>query len=84
VDGHAPFGWLLVTLGLALAGVGLGWLLAPSVPRRGRSPGGVGLEWETFRLSFPLVTCLFLGVLWDLVRWLLRPFGSAGGRRASR
>jgi hypothetical protein len=65
---------LLLALGLVIAGVGLVGMFAPSVPRRGRSPGGMGLEWENFRFSFPLVTCLFLGVLLGLVRWLIRPF----------
>jgi hypothetical protein len=75
---HANFGPLLLLLSLVIAGVGLVWLLGPSVRRRSQSPGsqspgGTGLEWETFRLSYPLVTCLLLGVLWGLVRWLIRP-----------
>jgi hypothetical protein len=71
---HTNFGRLLSLLGLVLAGVGLVLMFAPSVRRRSRSPGKVGLEWETYRLSFPLVTGLFLGVLLSLVRWLIRPF----------
>jgi hypothetical protein len=71
---HTNFGSLLFLLGLVLAGVGLVWMFAPSVRRQSRSPGGVGLEWETVRFSFPLVTCLFLGLLLSLVRWLIRPF----------
>jgi len=29
---HARFGWILLALGLLIAGVGLVWILAPSIP----------------------------------------------------
>jgi hypothetical protein len=74
MNAQASFVWLLPVLALVLAGVGLVWMVAPSLGRQSRSAEGRGLEWETCRLSFPLVTCLFLGVLLSLVRWLIRPF----------
>jgi hypothetical protein len=71
---HANYGWLRLLLSLVIAGVGLVWIFAPSVRRQGRSTGDRGLEWENCRLAFPLVTCLFLGLLGSLVRGLVRPF----------
>jgi len=32
MNGHAGFGWILRFLGLVLAGIGLVWILAPSIP----------------------------------------------------
>jgi hypothetical protein len=32
MDGHAGFGWMLLVLGLVIAGVGPVWILAPSIP----------------------------------------------------
>ena len=67
---HAGFGWALLVLGLAIAGVGLAWVLAPSIPWR----GDIRIERENFRLYFPLVTCLLLSLLLSLVLWLVRRF----------
>jgi hypothetical protein len=71
---HAGFGWALLVLGLALAGVGLAWVLAPSIPWLGRLPGDIRLERENFRFYFPLVTCLLLSLLLSLVVWVVRLF----------
>lgn len=69
-------GWILVTLGGILVGVGLIWLLAPGVPWLGRLPGDVKMERENFRFYFPLMTCLLLSVVLSLVlsgvMWLVR------------
>jgi Protein of unknown function (DUF2905) len=67
---HAGFGWMLLVLGLVIAGVGLVWLLAPSIPWLGRLPGDIHIERENFRFYFPLVTCLLL----SLVVWIVRLF----------
>jgi hypothetical protein len=71
---HAGFGWLLLVLGLILAGVGLLWILAPSIPWLGRLPGDIRIERENFRFYFPLVTCLLLSLLLTLVLWVIRLF----------
>ena len=71
---HAGFGWVLLVLGLVIAGVGLVWILAPSIPWLGRLPGDIRIERENFRFYFPLVTCLLLSVLLSLVLWLVRRF----------
>ena len=69
---HAGFGWALLVLGLVLAGAGLVWILAPSIPWLGRLPGDIRIERENFRFYFPLVTCLSLSLVLSLVVWLIR------------
>jgi hypothetical protein len=73
---HAGFGWMLLALGLVIAGVGLVWILAPSIPWLGRLPGDIGIERENFRFYFPLVTCLLLSVLLSLLVWIIGLFRS--------
>ena len=72
MSGHAGFGWTLLVLGLVIAGVGLVWILAPSLPWLGRLPGDIRIERENFRFYFPLVTCLLLSLVLSLVMWLIR------------
>ena len=69
---HAGFGWTLLVLGLVIAGFGLVWILAPSLPWLGRLPGDIRIERESFRFYFPLVTCLLLSLVLSLVVWLIR------------
>lgn len=69
---HAGSGWVLLVLGLFIAGVGLAWTLAPSIPWLGRLPGDIRIERESFRFYFPLVTCLLLSLVLSLVVWLIR------------
>ena len=69
---HAGFGWMLLVLGLVIAGVGLVWILAPSIPWLGRLPGDIRIERENFRFYFPLVTCLLLSLVLSLVVWVIR------------
>jgi hypothetical protein len=71
---HAGFGWMLLVLGLIIAGVGVVWILAPSIPWLGRLPGDTRIEQENFRFYFPLVTCLLLSLALSLVVWLVRLF----------
>jgi Protein of unknown function (DUF2905) len=69
---HAGFGWMLLVLGLLIAGVGLVWILAPSIPWLTHLPGDIRIERENFRLYFPLVTCLLLSLVLSLVVWVIR------------
>jgi hypothetical protein len=69
---HAGFGWMLLVLGLVIAGVGLVWILAPSIPWLGRLPGDIRIERENVRFYFPLVTCLLLSLLLSLIVWVIR------------
>ena len=75
---HAGFGWMLLVLGLVIAGVGLVWILAPSIPWLGRLPGDIRFGRENLRLYFPLVTCLLLSVVLSLVVWVIRLFRGYG------
>jgi hypothetical protein len=74
MSGQASFGWVLLVLGLVIAGVGLVWVLAPSIPWLGRLPGDIRIELENFRFYFPLMTCLLLSLVLSLVLWLVRRF----------
>ena len=67
---------MLLILGMAIAGVGLVWIVAPSIPWLGRLPGDISIEGENFRFYFPLVTCLLLNVVLSLVLWVIRLFRS--------
>jgi hypothetical protein len=74
MSGQASFGWMLLVLGLVIAGVGLVWILAPSIPWLGRLPGDLRIERENFRFYFPLVTSLLLSLVLSLVVWVIRLF----------
>jgi uncharacterized protein HemY len=71
---YSGFGWMLFILGLVIAGIGLIWILAPSIPWLSHLPGDVRIETENVRFYFPLVTCLLVSavatLLLFLVRWL--------------
>jgi hypothetical protein len=69
---HAGFGWVLLVLGLVIAGVGLVWIQAPSIPWLGRLPGDIRIKRENFCFYFPLMTCLLLSVVLSLMLWLIR------------
>ena len=68
------FGWVILALGLVIAGVGVVWILAPSIPWLGQLPGDVRIESKNFRLYFPLTTCLLLSLLLSVALWLIRHF----------
>ncbi len=67
-------GWVLLIIGLSIAGIGLVFILAPSIPWLGRLPGDIRIERENFRFYFPLATCLLLSALLTLVLWIVRLF----------
>ncbi len=72
LDGNRSFGWMLVIVGLVIAGLGLIWVLAPNLPRLGRLPGDIVIERENSRFYFPIVTCIVISVVLSLVAWLIR------------
>ena len=51
-------GWLLVVAGLIIFGIGVVWLLAPSIPWLGKLPGDISVERENLRFYFPVVTIM--------------------------
>jgi hypothetical protein len=71
---HAGFGWMLLVLGLVIAGIGVVWILAPSIPWLGRLPGDIRIERQNFRFYFSLATCLLLSLVLSLVLWIIRWF----------
>jgi hypothetical protein len=70
--GNSGFGWVLVIVGLVLAGIGLIWVLAPGLPPLGRLPGDIVVERPNSRFYFPIVTCIVISVVLSLVMWLIR------------
>ena len=67
-------GWTLIVIGVLIAGIGLIWLLGPSIPWLGKLPGDIRIERENFRFHFPLATCILLSLLITGVMWLVRYF----------
>ncbi len=65
-------GWLLVVAGLIAVGVGVVWLLAPSIPWLGKLPGDISVERENFRFYFPVVTCIVISLVLTGIMWLVR------------
>ncbi len=65
-------GWTLVIAGLAIAAVGLFFVIGPSVPWLGRLPGDIRIEGEHTRFYFPITTCIILSVVLSLVAWVIR------------
>jgi protein-S-isoprenylcysteine O-methyltransferase Ste14 len=76
MNDHTSFGWTFVVLGLVLAGVGLVWILVPSIPWLGRLPGDIRVERDDVRFYFPVVTCLLLSLILTLLLWVVRLFRS--------
>jgi len=71
-DGSTGFGWILVIGGLVVAGIGLIWVFAPTLPKLGRLPGDIVIERGNSRFYFPIVTCIVISVVLSLVTWLVR------------
>jgi len=67
-------GWLLIVAGLVIAGIGVVWLLGPSILFLGKLPGDIKSEGEHFKFYFPVVTCIVISVLLTGIMWLVRFF----------
>ncbi|MEI7699941.1 MAG: DUF2905 domain-containing protein [Planctomycetia bacterium] len=67
-------GWVLVISGLLITGIGIVWLLSPSIPLLGKLPGDIRVEREHFRFYLPLTTCILLSLLLSGILWLVRYF----------
>jgi len=66
--------WGLIVLGLVIVGIGMAWLLMPSIPWLGKLPGDIVLQRENFSFYFPVVTCLLLSGVLTAILWLVRLF----------
>ncbi len=67
-------GWFLIVAGLIIAGIGVIWVLAPSIPWLGKLPGDISVERENFKFYFPLVTCIVISLVLTGIMWLVRYF----------
>jgi hypothetical protein len=70
--GNSGLGWVLVIIGLVIAGIGLIWVLLPNLPMPGRLPGDIVIERPNSRFYFPIVTCIVISVVLSLITWLIR------------
>jgi len=66
--------WSLVVVGILIAGIGLLWLFAPSIPWLGKLPGDIVIERQNFQFYFPVVTCILLSIVMSAILWLMRYF----------
>jgi hypothetical protein len=67
-------GWILIIVGLLVTGIGLIWLVTPSIPWLGKLPGDIRVEQEGLHFYFPLTTCIILSLLMTGILWLIRYF----------
>jgi hypothetical protein len=65
-------GWLVVLVGLLIVGIGVIWLVAPSVPWLGKLPGDIAVNRGSLRFYFPLTTCILVSLLITGIFWLIR------------
>ena len=70
---HHP-AWSLVVIGILIVGIGLVWLVAPSIPWLGKMPGDIVIERENFQFYFPVMTCILLSVVLTGIMWVVRFF----------
>mgnify|MGYP002623860980 CR=1 FL=1 len=66
--------WALIAIGVVIAGIGLVWLLAPSIPWLGKLPGDIRIESENTRVYIPITTCILLSLLLTGIMWVVRYF----------
>jgi Protein of unknown function (DUF2905) len=70
--GNSRLGWILVIAGLAIAGIGLIWVIAPGLPTPGRLPGDIVIERPNSRFYFPVMTCIVVSIGLTVILWLIR------------
>ena len=67
-------GWILIVIGVVVAGIGVVWMITPPIPWLGKLPGDIRIERENFRFYFPMTTCIILSLLLTAVMWIVRYF----------
>ena len=70
---HHP-AWSLVVIGILIVGIGLVWLVAPSIPWLGKMPVDIVIERQNFQFYFPVMTCILLSVVLTGIMWVVRFF----------
>ncbi|MGE5699454.1 MAG: DUF2905 domain-containing protein [Deltaproteobacteria bacterium] len=68
----APFGKLLIVIGLFIVGAGILLLLSDKIPWLGRLPGDITVKRDNFTFFFPLATCILISVILSILFWLFR------------
>lgn len=72
----SDIGRLLIGLGLVIAAIGVGILLAGKVGiPLGRLPGDFAWRGKNTTVYFPLVTCIVVSVVLSLVFWIISRLG---------
>lgn len=66
--------WTFIVIGVVIVGIGLVWLLVPSISWLGKLPGDIRIESENTRIYIPITTCILLSLLLTGVTWLVRYF----------
>ena len=61
-------------MGVVISGIGLVWLLVPSISWLGKLPGDIRIEGENTSIYIPITTCILLSLLLTGILWLVRYF----------
>jgi len=69
----SSMGWMLIVVGLIIAGLGGILLLSGKVPWLGQLPGDIHIQGDNYTVYFPITTCILLSVVLSLLLYL---FGS--------
>ncbi|MCL4459019.1 MAG: DUF2905 domain-containing protein [Chloroflexi bacterium] len=67
----ADIGRLLLLIGLAIAGLGLLFMISGRLPFLGRLPGDIYIQRDNLSCWFPLATSLVLSILLSLLLTLI-------------
>lgn len=70
---HHP-NWSLVVIGLLIVGIGMVWLVAPSIPWLGKLPGDIVIERQNFQFYSPVVTCILFSAVLTGIMFVVRHF----------
>lgn len=68
----APIGKVLIFVGLAVAALGVVFLLAEKTGWIGRLPGDITIRRGNATFYFPLATCVLISLILSLLFWLFR------------
>jgi len=74
MNSFAPFGKVLIILGIVMVIVGLIIVLGPRIPFFGKLPGDIYIKKENFRFYFPLTTCIIISIIFSLVLFIINRF----------
>lgn len=64
----------VMLIGAILFAIGFFILIAPKVPLIGKLPGDIDYKGRSFRVYFPIMTCIILSIILTIVLNLLNVF----------